>query len=506
MSNTTENPAKKDPQLEADIDLLDRLLGVEARKPGNAAKLPAAIRILETLEPAGGKQVPVFPASYAGAKDGEPPVYDLAGVVYGEGEDLVRVKNSTAKAPRILSARLCAIDSPQSQANRMEPAFLESPDLASLVPNAKASIPRRSDTEGETSVLNLPHRVADFRVRLSDKQGEVAKAIAAFAKGDCLPLLRTFPTSLIFGFWNSRGEDDQGVKHARLLLARIDATDVVPCRRHSLYSGPYSKGEFAEVVLRREITDDEAKKLAKEGFSPAPSDGLGGVLVNGSIERLALLSLSDIARLHCKSEPASDPKGLPTDTSKISPSGDELTNAARRYLFALAALAESHVRSCGSHRLRSGCELVSAAELRFDFRGAQPEAPEREALRQLYFSRDRLIALAKDSMGPLGILTTEITYNVTGLKLASEIGALSPEAQALADTEKKAADAIKKAEDAEAKAAVPDATDRQKKAATKARETANKLSAELETLKQSQEAPSISTTSSTQPSTQGLRI
>src|SRR5579872_3592548 len=211
-----EDSQKKEEQLKQDIILLDKLLGVEARKPGKAASLPAAIRIIETLEPAGGKQVPVFPASYAGATDQSPPVYDLAGIEYGEGEDTVRIKNGTAKIPRIIRAKMCALDSPQSQANRMEPAFLECDDLKQLVPQASASIPRRSETETASPVLTLPHRVADFRVRLSDKKDDVSEAINAFSKGDCLPLLKSFPTSLIFGFWNSRGEEEQGVKHARI--------------------------------------------------------------------------------------------------------------------------------------------------------------------------------------------------------------------------------------------------------------------------------------------------
>ena len=147
MSTDTKQDSKEE-QLYKDIELLDNLLGVEARKPGKAASLPAAIRIIETLEPAGGKQVPVFPASYAGANDQSPPVYDLSGVEYGEGEDTVRVKNSTAKIQRIITAKFCAIDSPQSQANRMEPAFMDCDDLKQLVPQANASIPRRADADG----------------------------------------------------------------------------------------------------------------------------------------------------------------------------------------------------------------------------------------------------------------------------------------------------------------------------------------------------------------------
>jgi CRISPR-associated protein Csb1 len=511
MKDNTEQQPKKDPQLEADIALLDNLLGVEARKPGNAAKLPAAIRIIETLEPAGGKQVPVFPASYAGANDQSPPVYDLMGIEYGEGEDTVRVKNATAKIPRIVRAKMCAIDSPQSQANRMEPAFLES-DLAQLVPQAKACIPRLADAEGETSVLTLPHRVADFRVRLSDKGSEAGKAITAFARGDCLPLLKTFPTSLIFGFWNSRGEEEQGVKHARILLARIDATDVVPCRRHSLYSGPYSRGEFAEAVLQRDISDEEAKKLSKEGFSAAPSDGLGGVLVNGTIERLALLSLTDIARLHCNPEESKHSEATETPVDTKQPlSENELTNAARRYIFTLAALAESHGRAAGSHRLRSGCELVAADDeknkpktvpLRFDFRGAQPEGTDGESLRQLYFNRARLIAIATDCMKVLGIQNTEISYTVTAITLSGKIVSSDQAAKerekaekAVKEAKEKASKAGQEAEEAEQKAET--GTPAEKKKAEKARKKATELAAKLAELEAKLATPSTTDTLAT---------
>ena len=309
MSNQAD-PKHKEERLEQDIALLDKLLGVEARMPGKAASLPAAIRIIETLEPAGGRQVPVFPASYAGATDQSPPVYDLSGVVYGDVEETVRVKKSSTKVRQILSAKLCAIDSPQSQANRMEPAFVECEDLAKLVPQAEAAIPRRAEVEGSTSVLLLPHRVADFRVRFSDRATKVREAVTAFAKGNVLPLLQIFPTSVLFGFWDSR---DQGTKHARILLSRIDAANVTPCRRHALYSGPYSKDEFSEAVLGREANAD---KLSELGFSAAPSEGLGGVIVDqekGKIERLSLLSLTDLARVHCHA-----PKPENTDSNFLN--------------------------------------------------------------------------------------------------------------------------------------------------------------------------------------------
>src|SRR5208282_5793621 len=104
------------------------------------------------------------------------------------------------------------------------------------------------------------HRIADFRVRASDQKDAAAKAIKAFAKGDALPLLRFMPTSIIFGFWDSRAEGYQH-KHARILLTRIDAFGVVPCQKHSVYTGPYSKDECASVVLD---DDNLAEKLSEQ--------------------------------------------------------------------------------------------------------------------------------------------------------------------------------------------------------------------------------------------------
>ncbi len=457
------NEEQNKQQLEADITLLNNLLGVEARKPGKAASLPAAIRVIELLEPAGGKDIPVFPASYAGVNDQSPPVYDLAGIEYDEGEDTVRVKNGkTGKIPRIKSAKLCAIDSPQSQANRMEPAFLEADDLRELVPRATATIPKREN--GMESVLSLPHRVADFRVRLSNHAAAVKNAIAAFAKGDALPLIQAFPTSLLFGFWDSRGDEDVGVKHARILLSRIDAHDVVPCRRHSQYTGPYSEDEFREVVLDN---SDKHEKLSKHGFTGAPSDGLGGVLVNGKIERISVLSLSDIARINCLDEPK--------ETEKF-----ENTNAARRYLFALAALAEGHERSKGSHRLRSGCELVAPnanSKPKIEFRGTDPQ--NAAELAKLYNDRTRLIEIAKESIGILGIKTEGETYEVTKEILRGQVVSDGEEAKRL---KKEADDAQNAAKKAEEKAAKPGAKDKDKKDAEQKRRKANELAAKAKEL------------------------
>jgi CRISPR-associated protein Csb1 len=370
--------------------LLDGLLGVDARFPGTAAKLPAVVRVIESLEPAGGMDFPVFPASYAGVSDNDPPVYDLAGVVYGDVQETIRGKGrTTVTRPQIVKADRCTIDSPQSQANRTEVAFIEDTQLQPLVPQASASIPRQEGKAGQESVLRLPHRIADFRVRMSDQREKVKLAIAEFADGNALALLQLLPTSVVFGFWDSRGEGTQP-KHARILLSRIDAFDVVPCRRHALYSGPYSADEFASVVLERPASGKaEEDKMGELGYKSVPSEGLGGVLISGKIERLALISLTDIARLNCRNE-----KG-DVDATK--------TNAARRYVFALAALAEAYPRSTGSHRLRSGCELVAKLPHVIDLRGGDSAYKDSDGLKALYNNRNLLVALAADAKSTLGI-------------------------------------------------------------------------------------------------------
>lgn len=446
MSTQEDPKLTLEKQLKHDIALLDKLLGVEARKPGKAASLPAAIRIIETLEPAGGKQVPVYPASYLG--DDDNPTYDLAGIEYGDVSVRIQIKDRERFVRPVVRAKMCAIDAPQGQANRTEVAFIESDDLKSLVPQAEASLPRKGGTTSSESVLKLPHRIADFRVRLSKNGHVVQAAIQSFADGDALPLIQLMPTSLVFGFWDSRAEDYQH-KHARILLSRIDAYDVVPCQRHAIYSGPYSQTEFAAVILEDTARAKEKKdteKMSGEGFTNALGSALGGVLVSGAIERLSLISLTDIARINCwkptrqpDEAAASEPQAIDESPSKRAegkPIDTPLTNAARRYLFALAALAEAHPRSTGSHRLRSGCELTQVS-LEFTVRGAELSADDISHLKSLYFDRDRLIAVASEAKkeNMLNVPTSLPDFEVTKETLAGKFTAANRE-----DKDAKAAD------------------------------------------------------------------
>jgi CRISPR-associated protein Csb1 len=430
MSQET-NPTPE--QIKAINDHLDALLGMDVRKPGTAAKLPAVIRITETLEPAGGKDFPVFPPSYAGEGTNAPPVYDLNGIEWGEVLREKLAKDGTKRITRYIKrARHCTMDSPQSHANRTEIAFRDDSDLLALVPQAEAKIPRKPEFAGQsnTSLLALPHRVADFRVRASNQKVDAAKAINAFANGNALPLLRFMPTSIVFGFWDSRAEGYQH-KHSRILLSRIDAFDVVPCEKRSLYTGPYSKDECASVVLGNDnlaeelsgydakATDDDEKtkasneakkwadKMAERGFSNALGSGLGGIFAE-RIERLALISLTDISSIFChKPDSAQSGAEAKSGTDKKAEPDKKLTNAARRYLLALALLAEGHPRSIGSYRLRSGCELLPSKKETV-LLGAGLDSDAATALKSLCDNRELLIAVAKAAHEILEIKSTPV--------------------------------------------------------------------------------------------------
>ncbi|MDQ3622903.1 MAG: type I-U CRISPR-associated RAMP protein Csb1/Cas7u [Verrucomicrobiota bacterium] len=541
----TKDPEKPapDPELTEINEHLDALLGIEVRKPGSAALLPAVIRIEETLEPAGGKEFPVFPPSYAGEGTNAPPVYDLNGIEYGEPLQEKSARDGTKRVIRYIKrARHCTMDSPQSHANRTEIAFRDDPALRTLVPQAVATIPRKEELtdQASTSVLALPHRVADFRVRASNRSADAEAAIRSFANGNALLLLRLMPTSIVFGFWDSRAEGYQH-KHPRILLSRIDAFDVIPCAKHALYTGPYSKDECASVVLKNPdlaaelakqetasgaATEEEKEKasasakawmdaMSARGFTSAPSKGLGGVIAS-EIKRLSLISLTDIARLYCtkaagangpgkadgeqatqqpeaEGETATEEKA-PTKPAPVDPDRD-LTNAARRYLLALALLAENFPRSTGSYNLRSGCELITAGTKAVVLRGAGSESPAAEALKRLCSDRALLIKVAEAARDILEIPSETAAFQADAATLRADLAKANASekarkaaeaavaksqmaAEAAAEKSRKAADAaaVKAAELAKKAGETGAAKDRTAadKAATKAAELEQK--------------------------------
>jgi CRISPR-associated protein Csb1 len=206
------------------------------------------------------------------------------------------------------------VDSVGSQANRMEPFFKCEDATNALVPQIQIAIGPKPPQDGgfrETrSLLDIAHRGADAVVQSS---GELAvKLRNAFSQlkqsGNAAPLATIAPTSLLFGVWDSRG--GSGEKRPRLIRSIIRAWDVEVLHSAAQFNSIWKAlDEDQRDELKKEATKQKVK-LSVKGFHDAPGvfrdtkvsrlkDGgfnpeariLGGVLVNGRIERDITINL-----------------------------------------------------------------------------------------------------------------------------------------------------------------------------------------------------------------------
>jgi CRISPR-associated protein Csb1 len=261
--------------------------------------------------------------------------------------------------------RVATIDSVGSQANRLEPIFKsDSKDRNDwLVPQIEIVIRKEDCGEceeckknaetGESkkakkgactqprevtrSLLDLAHRAADAVVQSSPSLRElVDPAFKALQRGDAGPLCALAPTSLVFGVWDSRG--DTGEKRPRLVRSIIRAWDVEPLHAAAQFNSVWKLlDDHQKEELKKEA---KAKKtdLSEKGLADAPAtfrktkvpqyvNGspnpearvLGGVLVNGRIEREVTVNLVAL-------------RGL-------CGANEEETAAIRKYLLGLSLVA-----------------------------------------------------------------------------------------------------------------------------------------------------------------------
>ena len=264
----------------------------------------AAVKLVNELEPVEGWDLSLFPATY--------PVADKAKV---HRFDTPYTINELKDGRRVAT-----LDSVQSQANRMEQVFSDT---------HRDAVPEVTVTAGERTVhlTELPHRVADAAIRVSDLQEEIRAAFEAYDAGDPLPIAKLGPTALVFGAWDSR---DTRVRIPRLLRSEIHAWDVDVFTRSAQFAGTFSREELG-------FTEKEWKEGAEIGFAPTPSvDQHGGIVVHGSIRHTASLHLGAVRQL------------------------DRSTPGLGAYIFGLALTALW--AACRDYQLRTGCWLVQKGE------------------------------------------------------------------------------------------------------------------------------------------------
>lgn len=320
---------------------------------------PAAIVVKQWLKPVGGDIV--FPPTYAAPsqKKGDPSVYNIDR--FGETSVLHKMFEKLGKVQTFMDSErteqgrersVCIIDSIQSQANRIEPAFADEIAGGRLVPRIIIKVEiKNEDGEKEERVINLldaGHRAADAIVRFSSLADELARAIKARRDGDSLPLAKVAPTSLIFGMWDSRGT---GVKVPRLVNSIIRAYDVFEYRRSAQYF-PVTDYEAAGVAAEK--GEKNLKKLADQGMAEVPATfGLGGIEAKGGICReasLNLVTLRDIVTLVYK-------KGGKQEGADKEKSREESLKL-QRYLLGLALVSITWFDGKALN-LRQGCQLVA---------------------------------------------------------------------------------------------------------------------------------------------------
>lgn len=300
------------------------------------ADLPVAITLTEVLQPSEGNEAIVFPPTFAVSKTALHP-YQI---------DVLNDKVSPQEAANTgFEANNCLIDSVGSQANRMESVFKQSP-LSELVPQITVKL----NADVSTNLLDVGHRIADGAVRFSGLRVFVTTAIEALRNtANAEPLAKLSPTSLVFGFWDSRPETTM-YKFGRMLSSTIRATNVAIVKRSAQFNpafDPTLLGLGGEVPDGdTEVQDNSGKAadgkdpLSKLGLRAAPAVNThGGVRVFGQIIRRTQVNLVRLRALAV------------TDAGKID---EPQTLKLRRYILGLALVA---ARAQTNYVLREGCLL-----------------------------------------------------------------------------------------------------------------------------------------------------
>lgn len=266
---------------------------------------PVALVIREHLMPAEGRDGVLFPATFA-AGDGFPGGYNIND--FGNGQNV------------------CLIDSVGSQANRIEPLFAREP-YRELIPQIVVRA-----GEKQINLLEAGHRAGDAIVRCCELQETLREAFKGVLQGDCTPLAKIAPTSLVFGVWDSR---DTQAKLPRLIASTIRAFNVRKLTRSAQY---IPATEYVNEGLLEEPTDKATKDAyAERGFIHVPASGShGGVIAEGGIRRDAVLGLAALRQLHAGND-------------------EQETLKLRRYILGLALTAFLH---SPAGYLRQGCLLV----------------------------------------------------------------------------------------------------------------------------------------------------
>ncbi len=317
------------------------------------ADLPVAITLTEILEPSEGKDAIIFPPTFAKPEKGERPSpfspYQI---------DVLDEKLTPQEAERSKQeANNCLIDSVGSQANRMEDKFKDVP-FSKLVPQIEVTLNTKigdEEREVKKSLLEIGHRIADGAIDCTDlRSKEVDQAIKDLRdESNARRLAKLAPTSLVFGFWDSRQTQ---YKFGRILSSTIRATNVARVNRSAQFTSAFDKKDLPELPKSKV----ELSEIGLDGV-PSPNQH-GGVRVFGQIIRRTQINL---VRLRALAVTKRD------DQNNIVIDKDP-TLALRRYVLGLALVAARIQRE--EYDLRIGCLLRTVkSDSKVVYNSSKPE-------------------------------------------------------------------------------------------------------------------------------------
>lgn len=305
-----------------------------------------AVVTQQRLRPVEGRGTPFFPPTYLGADDR--PTYCIS--------------------PTADGGNLCTVDSVQSQANRIEAAFM-APPYRALIRQVEVTAKLANGETRTLDMLQLGHRLADAAVSFSTLANEAKQAMRAFRDGPDA-MARLSPMSLVCGLWESRGEGSQ-LKVPRALSATVTARNVSPLRRMATFGGSF---------WSKDLGLDE--KHSKEGLDAVPAgEALGGVVAAGEVVRTVTLNLVALRQ-------------------NLKFKHDQEPSAAAAYLHGLALVALSMPAEVF---LRQGCLLVADGPLegRLVLRDGSEQTWTPDHATQLRYAQEQATRFGVDGLAPL---------------------------------------------------------------------------------------------------------
>lgn len=257
---------------------------------------PVAITIKQSLAPANGGDPVIFPPSYP--------------INAAPGYNIDHFPDGTS---------LCEIDSPQSQANRIEPIFKDK--YRALVPQIEISVGGDGEKASKVNILvEAGHRAADAVVRMSSLAGRFHGAFLDAKSGNDFTLATLAPTSLLFGVWDSRSTQ---VKVQRIVKAQIRASNVLELTRSAQFTPAADYVRSGAVHEDLDEGEGDKNPLSEQGMKHAlATRSIGGVMLTTTSEltRTVAVNLAALRELRAGDD-------------------QDRTKALQSYLLGLALLA-----------------------------------------------------------------------------------------------------------------------------------------------------------------------